>query len=305
MRSTISVVISAYNEEKKIERCLDSVKWVDEIIIIDNTSSDATAMRAKKYTKHVFKKKNNLMLNVNKNYGFSKATSDWILNLDADEEVSPELQQEIQRTLEAEASEINGYWMARKNILFGKWIERGLWWPDKQLRLFRRGKGKFPEVNIHEYIQVEGVTADLTEPFLHHNYETIEQYIQKIDRCTTSEMMQLKNSGYRIEWYDALRFPLSDFNKIFFAQEGYKDGLHGLVLAILQSIYSFFVFAKLWEDAKYFQQSITVDQVNEELKNNVLDLSYWQKTASMKETKNIAKKTLLKIQRKIERRKRT
>jgi len=181
MKQTLSVVVSAYNEEKTIGRCLSSVsKLADEIIVVDNSSLDSTVEEAKKYTHHIIKKPNILMLNTNKNIGFSKATSDWILNLDADEVVTEELAKEIKKIINTNLSE-NGFWIKRKNFSFGKWIQHGLWWPDKQIRLFRRGKGSFPCIHIHEYIDIEGTIGELVEPYIHYNYESIHQYLVKID----------------------------------------------------------------------------------------------------------------------------
>lgn len=297
MKQTLSVAISAYNEEKTLGRCLASVSFADEIIVVDNESQDRTVAIAKKYTKKIFSQKNILMLNTNKNYGFGKATGDWILNLDADEEIPKELAREIQALMQSNPKE-NGFWMKRKNIIFGKWITHGLWWPDKQIRLFRRAKGKFPCVHIHEYIAVEGQVGELVEPYTHYNYESVHQYLQTIDRASTSEALTLKDMNHELVWYDAIRFPLSDFLKIYFAQSGYKDGLHGLVLALFQSFYSFTVFAKYWEMHKAPERDVAVSAVTSELARGGRDIKYWIATTQIAESKNIVKKILWKLKRK-------
>lgn len=298
MKQTISVVVSAYNEEKTIGRCLASVPFADEVIVVDNTSTDGTPAIAKKYTKHIFVQPNKLMLNVNKNYGFGKATCDWILNLDADEEISPVLAHEIVSKLQASTKE-NGFWIKRKNFSFGKWIQHGLWWPDKQLRLFRRDKGKFPCEHIHEYVRVDGLTGELSEPYIHYNYESISQYITKIDRASSSEALSLQNVRYEIVWYDALRFPLSDFLKIYFAQGGYKDGLHGLVLALFQAFYSFCVFAKTWEMQKFPERAISSADIEHELNLRAREAKYWMTSIMINDARNIFIKFTRKIQRKM------
>src|SRR3989344_3816517 len=140
--SKLSVVISAFNEERKIADCLSSVKFADEIILIDNTSTDKTQEVSKKFTSKIFIRPNNPMLNVNKNFGFAKTTGDWILSLDADEEVSKELADEIKTLIKKNPKE-NGFWIPRKNFTFGKWTEHAGWYPDHQLRLFRKDKGEF------------------------------------------------------------------------------------------------------------------------------------------------------------------
>lgn len=297
MKQTLAVVVSAYNEEKSLGRCLASVSFADEIIIVDNESRDCTVEIAKKFTKKIYSQKNILMLNTNKNYGFDKATGDWILNLDADEEIPEELAKEIQEIIQSNPKE-NGFWIKRKNIIFGKWISHGLWWPDKQIRLFRRTKGKFACVHIHEYVSVDGQVGELAEPYIHYNYETVHQYLTKIDRASTSEAVSLREMDHQLVWYDAIRFPLSDFLKIYFAQEGYKDGLHGLVLALFQSFYSFTVFAKYWEMHKFPERDITANSVMNEMARGGKDVKYWMFTTKIAETNNIFNKIIWKLRRK-------
>ncbi len=297
--ATLSVVISAWNEEAKIKQCLASVSWADEIIFVDNSSTDQTPHIAKQFTSKVFKRPNNPMLNVNKNYGFSKATSDWILSLDADEEITKELAGEIRSAMNAN-NELVGYWIPRKNILFGKWIMYGLWWPDKQLRLFKRNKGKFPGIHVHEYLSVDGPTGELSEPYIHYNYETISQFLRKMDTIyTESEVQKHISANYQFSWYDAIQFPISDFVKIYFAQQGYKDGLHGLVLSVLQSFYSFIVFAKLWEKNKFNQIDIPLSSVAKEFRQAEKEVDYWIISVEEKETPSKIMRLLLKVKRRV------
>lgn len=297
---TLTVVVSVRNEEKKLERCLESTtRLADEIIVVDNESNDKTVSTAKKFTSNIFHKKNNPMLNVNKNFGFTKATSDWILSLDADEEIPGVLGSEIkEKILKGSSGAIVGYWIPRKNIIFGKWITHGLWWPDKQLRLFRRGSGMFPERHVHEYLEVAGQSGNLETPFIHYNYDTISQFIQKMDAIyTQSEVQKLIDTNYQLAWYDAIRFPVSDFVKIYFAQGCYKDGLHGLVLSLLQSFYSFIVFAKLWESQKFKDIDIPLDAISKELKRSKQDVSYWLRTVKLQNERSVIRKIWYRILR--------
>ncbi|MBU4353686.1 glycosyltransferase family 2 protein [Patescibacteria group bacterium] len=299
MKPTLSVVISAYNEEKSLERCLKSVTdLADEVVVVDNESQDKTVEVAKKYTKKIYSSPNQLMLNLNKNTGFEKASGDWILNLDADEEVTPALAKEILSVIRSNPSQ-NGFWLKRKNFSFGKWIQHGLWWPDKQIRLFRRGFGKFPCIHIHEYIKVAGEAGELVEPYIHYNYETVHQYLIKIDRASTSEALTLSELNYQLVWYDAIRFPVSDFIKIYFAQGGYKDGLHGLVLSLFQSFYSFCTFAKFWEMKKFETQDIQLASVSSELRQRKKEIQYWTLTSMINQSSSLVTKLWLKIQRKL------
>lgn len=294
----LTVVVSAYNEEKKIGACLKSVQAIaDEIVVVDNGSSDQTVKIAKSLKAKVFNRENNLMLNINKNYGFEHATGDWILNLDADEEITEELKEEIRAIIQSDREKAKkGYWIPRKNIIFGKWIQYGFWWPDRQLRLFQRGFGKFPIKHISEYIAVDGEIGELVHPYIHHNYDSITQYLLKLERYTTNEADALKETQYQYSWYDAIRFPLSDFLKVYFAQEAYKDGLHGLVLSMLQAFYSFIVFTKLWENENFPQKPVTLPSVIEELKRAKKEFCYWILTSNMK-TSHGFNKLVLKIKR--------
>lgn len=293
---TISVVLSVRNEEAKIERTLASVQWADEIVLVDNESTDKTPSIARTSGAKVIRGKNNPMLNINKNLGFTLAKSDWILSLDGDEVVPPELATEMKQAV---SQNVDGFWIPRKNILFGKWIQHGLWWPDKQLRLFRRGRGAFPEKHVHEYLVVDGPTSELTNPMMHYNYETISQFLRKMDEIyTASEVENHVAAGYRLAWHDAIRFPVSDFVKTYFAQEGYKDGLHGLVLSMLQAFYSFIVFAKLWEREKFRERELPLDAIENELIGSQKDVNYWLLTAEMSDARNIVRKFWYRVLRK-------
>ncbi len=299
--TNISVVISAYNEEKMLDECLKSLTYLNpEIVVIDNTSQDKTRTIAKKYTKHVFTVANDpIMLNKNKNKGFQRATKTWVLSLDADERLTPELSLEIKDAINN--TQVAGYEIPRKNIIFGKWIQHAIWWPDYNLRLFRNGKGKFPEKHVHEKLEVSGKVEKLQSPIIHMNYQTISQFIKKLDSTyTESEVENFIKSGKNIQWYDAIRFPANDFLKTFFAQNGYRDGMHGLVLSMLQSFYSFVVFAKIWERKENFKDITPenfLSSVTHELRLQTKDFKYWIYTSLMKE--RASRKLLYKLLRKL------
>lgn len=284
----LTVVISAFNEELTLARCLKSVAFADEIIVVDNESTDKTVEIAKRHNATVYSQPNRLMLNINKNYGFSKAHGRWILNLDADEEVPGDLATEIQSIVTGPNPKHHGYWVKRKNIIFGAWIRHGIWWPDRQLRLFLANSGKFPCTNIHEYIEIDGGNVgELTHPYNHYNYTSVSQYLRTLDRCTTSEALVLRDTGYRLHWSDAIKFPLSDFLKIYFAQKGYLDGLHGLVLALFQAFYSFVTFAKAWENRGFAaNDAVTLGSVNTELSRSMGEMSFWMRQTDIAELKN-------------------
>ena len=197
----ISVVISAFNEQNLIEDCLKSVKFVaDEIVFVDNTSSDKTTEIARKYTDKIFIRPNDpVMLNKNKNFGFGKATGNWILSLDADERITPKLSAEIRKAIHD--NHFLGYEIPRKNIIFGKWIKHSIWWPDYNLRLFKKGFGKFPQKHVHEKLEVAGRVGRLKNPIIHYNYQTVSQFIRKLDTTyTESEAENFIKSGQSSSW---------------------------------------------------------------------------------------------------------
>lgn len=297
----LSVVISAFNEQNLIEDCLKSVKdLADEIIFVDNTSSDKTPQIAKNYTDKVFVKPNDpVNLNKNKNFGFSIASSDWILSLDADERVSKELASELKSAIQKK--EYSGYEIPRKNIIFGKWIKHSIWWPDYNLRLFKNGKGIFPEIHVHEKLNVVGVIGKLENPLIHFNYLTVSQYINKLNNSyTESEAENFIKQGKKINWYDAIRWPVNDFLKTFFAHKGYKDGIHGLVLSFLQSFYALVFFAKVWEKNENFKDMTPKDflpNVIKEFGRAGKDIKFWIYEALIYEKP--LKKYFYKIKRKL------
>lgn len=283
MKPKISAVVSAFNEERNIESCLESLAWADEIILVDNTSLDKTVALAKKYTNKIFIRENNKMLNINKNFGFDKATGDWIINLDADERVTEELKKEILAKINQKNNFI-AWQLPRKNIIFGQWIQHGIWWPDYQTRVFKKGQAKFSCKHIHEKLVVNGEFGTLENSLIHYNYYSIAQFVTKMNDYTQNEADNFLVSGKKIYWHDAIRMPANDFLANFFARESYKDGLHGLVLSLLQAFYALLVFAKVWEKQKFWEYNSNnfVKEVNLQFKKSYQDCRYWSKRSGIK-----------------------
>ena len=296
------MVISAHNEGKNIEDCLKSVKnLADEIIVVDNGSTDDTSEIAAKFTKNIYRQENNpLKIDLQKNFGFSKATSDWILSLDADEQVSSELEKEIRLKTRDQRPDIVGYWIPRKNIIFGKWIQHTGWSPDYQLRLFRRGKGKFAAEKVHEPLVIEGETESFTSSILHNNYNTVNQFIERLIIYTDSEAKAQIENGYKFKPMDIVRKPFEEFLGRFFREEGYKDGIHGLSLSLLMVFYHLVVMLKIWEYNKFIESDIEISKsFKNESRKIVHEISYWIVEARKKETKNPIKRLVLRASQKI------
>ncbi len=304
--STVSVVITAYNEEVTIADALDSVKdFADEIIVVDNDSSDKTASIAKKFTNKVFSQKNNpLDIDRQKNFGFSKATKDWTLSLDADERVTPELAEEIKQVTRDQRpmanGQIIGYWIPRKNIIFGKWIQHTGWYPDYHLRLFKTGKGRYTKAHVHEDIEVDGEKAYVHTDLLHDHINSIQQFISRnLLVYAKNEALDKVSQGYIFSPLDVVWFPAREFMSRFFAREGYRDGLHGLVLSLLMAAYHLAVFAYIWEEKGFTQQDVSLGEVEKTVQAIGKESKYWFTTSEIFNEKNPLKKMLLKTKRKI------
>ena len=298
----VSVVISAFNEEKKIKACLESAKWADEIIVVDNSSYDKTADIAKKFTKRVYIQKNDPeKIDLQKNFGIQKATGDWIFILDADEIITPELESEIRQVISNDS--VAGFWVPRKNMIFNKWIQHSGWYPDYQLRLFRQGKGKYESQHYHEPLTVSGTTEKLTAHLVHHNYESVAQFLHKnLETYAPNEADELLRKGYSFHYLDVIRFPLKEFISRYFARQGYKDGLHGLVLSLLMAVYHFVIFLYLWEKKSFIEvSSEEVDKgLGQLVEKTKKEFEYWLHDKKIENEKNDVKKFFLKLERKLD-----
>lgn len=272
----VSVILATFNEEINIKDCLESVKWADEIVIVDGTSTDKTVAIAKKYTDKIFVRENPAMFHINKQLAIDKATGDWILYLDADERISPELKKEILATLKKPTA--NGYWIPRRNIIFGKWIEHAGWYPDRQLRLFKKGEARLPCKSVHEQPVLKGKAGYLKKDLIHYNYRTVAQFVRKLNHLyTENDKNVFLAQGKKISSLDAIRFPKDEFLKRFFLEKGYQDGLHGLVLSLLQAFSALILFAKVWENQGFKEEteSSFYHQAVDEFKKSFADFRYW------------------------------
>jgi glycosyltransferase involved in cell wall biosynthesis len=247
MMQTLSVVLVTLNEEKNIDRCLQSVRWADEIVVVDSFSVDRTVELARKYTDKVYQHEYpGTSKQVERGIGY--ATGDWIFVIDADEEMSEELSSEVKQALNREG-DIAGYEFIRKPRAFGKWIEHGGWFPDYQFRFFRKDSYYPEHQEIHGGFTTKGKRGRLNGYLYHHTYETIYAYVEKMNEYTSLHVSnRLKdNPSVDVQWHHLILNPLSHFLRMFFSKKGYRDGFHGFVLALLDSTYAMLMYAKLWE----------------------------------------------------------
>jgi glycosyltransferase involved in cell wall biosynthesis len=256
----LSVVIITYNEEANIGRTLASVQPLvadgkGEVIVVDSGSTDHTTEIAKSYGAKVFIEQWKGYA-AQKNSAIDKADGEWILSLDADEEVEKHLRSAIRRTLTL-CPELrkSGYWLRRKNFFLGKWIKHGGFWPDRKLRLFKRGVGRFEERQVHETLQIEGDTKEIghVKPIfqgalLHHSYPTLSDYIEHMNRYSSlgAEMVVAKGE-VRFSVINIVLRPLFTFIYNYFFRLGFLDGREGLLLHIYHAVYVSWKYAKAWE----------------------------------------------------------
>ncbi len=254
----ISVVVNTYNEENNLDRCLKSVKdFADEIIVVDMHSSDKTVEIAKRYSAKIFQHEYTRFVEPARNFALSKASGDWILILDADEELPSSLAKKLKEIVETDRADVIE--IPRKNIIFGKWIEHSRWWPDFLVRFFRNGKVRFSDkIHVPPITEGEGIKLEPVEEnaIVHHNFQTISQFIERLNRYSDIQSEGLIQDGYQFTWQDLVLKPNGEFMSRYFAGEGYKDGLHGLILATLQGISEFVVYTKVWEKKGFKEESI-------------------------------------------------
>ena len=243
----ISACITAGNEERNIRRCLESVKWVDEIVVVDSFSSDRTPEICREYTELVFKHRW-LGYIGQKNLVKDLATSTWVLFLDADEEVSPELRDEIITELKmGEEPRYTGYEFPRMVRFLDRWITHGDWYPDVKLRLYRRDCGECRGREPHDRMVVRGPVKRLKGPLFHYTYSGINDQLATLNRFSTitAQTQRLEGRRFRIS-YLVVR-PVLRFLRGYIVRGGFLDGIPGLIIAATSAYGVFAKYAKLWE----------------------------------------------------------
>lgn len=244
----ISVTIITHNEEKNVADCLQSVRWADEIIVVDSYSADRTVEICKKYKAIVITEKW-LGYSRQKNLAIDNAKNEWILSLDADERITKELLDEIKKEFEKDIS-IDGFYIARKNFFLGRWIKHCGWYPDYNLRLFKKGKGRFIEREVHERAEIKGEAKYLKHPLEHYTYKTLNDFISRLDRYSSLSAIELHKKGRTAGWSHLTVRPVTTFLRMYFLKKGFLEGFYGILLSGLYSFYTFSKYAKLWEMEK-------------------------------------------------------
>ena len=239
----LSVILITKNEAKHIAACLDSVSFADELIVVDSGSTDGTIDIARSKGAKVFVFDDWPGFGPQKNRALDLATQPWVLSIDADERVTPALQNEIIQTIEHAA--FDAYQIARLSEFCGKAIRHSGWWPDHVLRLFKRGAARFTDAAVHERVVSHGPVGTMHHWILHFPYEDMESLIAKVNRYSTDAAVMMAQRGKQSGPFVAFAHAFWTFIRIYLLRRGFLDGRHGFVLAVTAASGSFYRYAKL------------------------------------------------------------
>jgi glycosyltransferase involved in cell wall biosynthesis len=254
METPISVVVITKNEGQRIEACLSSVKgWAREIIVVDDESTDRTREISGAFTDKIFTRKMDIE-GKHRNWAYAQASYPWVLSLDADEHLTPQLKEEISTVL-ANSPEANAYTIPRKNFLGDYWLRWGGQFPAPQLKLFRRDKFHWEEVEVHPRAHLDGVCGHLHEPLLHYTYRNFADALAKLNTQTTLEAKKWlavykenpKKANYKMNLFHALWRCGDRFLRAYLRKQGWRDGFRGFMISGLASLYQIVSYAKYWE----------------------------------------------------------
>jgi len=241
----VSVYVLTTNNRRTVEQCLKSLSWAEELVIVDSFSQDGTYEICKPYTHKLFQRKWTGHRDQYQ-YAADLTTRDWIMFVDADEEIPPELFEEIRTELKGKAKDLDGYFVYRRTYYLGRWIRYGGWYPDGEIRLYRREKGRW-EGGLHAKLVVDGRVGVLKNQYLHYTYGNISDQIQTIGKYSSIAAADLFQSGEKFSLFRLLFHPPFRFIKEYLFKSGFRDGLPGFIIIVSTMFYVFIKYAKLWE----------------------------------------------------------
>ncbi len=249
---SLSIAIATYNEEKNLASCLEAVKdWVDEIVVVDGSSTDKTREVAKKHGARVIKTTNKPIFHVNKQIAINACQGDWVLQLDADEVVDQDLKKEILAAVKGE-SDCDAFSIKRKNFFLGRWLKKGGQYPDSVIRLFKKKMAYLPCRSVHEKMMVpSGKIGALSGHLLHYPYPDFGEYLTKFNRYTELTAKEYQNNSKikpNIWHYIIIEMKASiEFLSRYLRHKGFLDGFPGLVFALFSALHYPVAFIKYWE----------------------------------------------------------
>lgn len=247
--SKLSAYVLTFNEEDKIRDALASIRWADEIVVLDSHSTDRTLAICREFTEKVYQCDFEGFGKL-RNYALDLVTHDWVFSLDADERATDELRDEIQAELE-HGPRAEGFFVPRKNLFLGRWIRHGGWYPDyRQPQLFNKHRFRYREDLVHEGFETDGRIGYLTGHVLQVPFRDLRQFLLKMSRYSSLMAEQMAQQGRKFYTHQLVTHPLFTFFKMYAFRRGFRDGVPGLILALLYTYYSFVKYAKLWELTK-------------------------------------------------------
>ena len=245
MSAKLSAIIPTFNEEENLRECLESVRWADEVLVVDSFSQDRTVEIARELGARVLQHEY-VNSAAQKNWAIPLAVHPWVLIVDADERVTLDLRDEIRELLTVEPP-FDGYWIRRANHFLGRRMGHCGWETDRVIRLFRRDVARYQDREVHAEIELPGRAPVLRNPLLHYSFRSFRQYWRKMEVYSDWGASQLRREGRYAGWVSiALRPPIR-FLKMYVVRLGFLDGIHGLVLCCLAAFTVFLKYAKLWE----------------------------------------------------------
>jgi glycosyltransferase involved in cell wall biosynthesis len=244
--NTVSAIVVCFNEEERIGDCLENLRWCDEIVVVDSFSTDRTPEICRGYTDR-FIQREWAGYRDQKAFAHSQASKDWVFLVDSDERVTAELRNEIENALVQDNGRYAGYAVPRLVHYLDRWWRRGGWYPDYDVRLFRRERATWGGSEPHEKILVDGAVRRLRYPLHHYSYRNIEDHLQRINRFTSISSRESKKQGRRWRLSDALLRPAARFFHSYVLKRGFIEGFAGFYVAVTAAVYVFLKYAKLWE----------------------------------------------------------
>lgn len=243
---SISGVVISFNEEEGIARCLESLAFCDEIVVVDSNSTDATPSIAARCSAKVITQPF-LGYVKQKNFALDQCAHDWVVSLDADEALDPECQRAIQDALAREDDTTSGYVLDRMTYFLGVWHDRGEWYPDRQMRVFRRSRARWVGRDPHDRVELQGPTRQLAGHLRHWNYRDLQDHIAQIEKFSGLQAREMFDEGLRFRLTDLLFRPFSRFFRGYFLRRGFLLGVPGFLVSISTAYYVFMKYARLWE----------------------------------------------------------
>ncbi|MBI4028920.1 MAG: glycosyltransferase family 2 protein [Candidatus Blackburnbacteria bacterium] len=243
----ISAVVLTKNEEKNVEECLKTLKWCDEIVVVDDYSTDKTVSLAKKFGAKIYQRHLENDFAQQRNFGLEKVTGDWVFFVDADERVSHSLAQEISTEVQVQVHPrgVQGFAVRRVDVMWGRELKHGEWGNAKLLRLAKKGAGKWSR-RVHEVWNVDGVTELLRSPLLHYPHQTMSEFLSDIDQYSTLHAQANLEEGKSSSILKFILYPKLKFLQNYILKLGFLDGGQGFVVAMLMSFHSYLAWGKLW-----------------------------------------------------------